>query len=48
MHYHLLEKATVTRTEEEAEQLIGERIDRYEKNFITGNSEIVQRDIEKA
>ncbi len=48
MHYHLLEKATVTRTEEEAEQLIGERIDRYEKNFITGNSEIVQRDIEKS
>ena len=48
MHYHLLEKTTVTRTEEEAEQLIGERIDRYEKNFITGNSEIVQRDIEKS
>ena len=48
MHYHLLKKMTVTRTEEEAEQLIGERIDRYEKNFITGNSEIVQRDIEKS
>lgn len=48
MHYRLLKKVNVTRTEDEAEQLILSRIDRYEKNFITENADIIQRDIEKS
>lgn len=47
-HYRIMEAQSVTLTEEQAEQNIMERIEKYEQNFLDGGAEILCRDIERS
>ncbi len=47
MHYSLMENVEVTRTEQEAEMLIEERIARYENNFLSDGVTITDKTLDK-
>lgn len=47
MHYRLKKPVIVTRTEDEAERLLTERMKRYEQNFYEDGLTVLDREIEK-
>lgn len=46
-HYRIMEAQSVTLSEEQAKQNIMGRIEKYERNFLEGGAEIIDRNIEK-
>ncbi len=48
MNYRMLEEIPVTRSEAEADELIRQRMERYEQNFIEGNAVITDRRINRS
>lgn len=48
MHYRMLEEISVTRSEEEADRLLEQRISRYEENFFAENAVITYRKLERS
>ncbi|MCI7766768.1 MAG: sporulation protein YqfD [Oscillospiraceae bacterium] len=46
-HYRIMESRSISLTPEEADQIINERIEKYEKNFLSGNASIIDREFTK-